>query len=119
MSGKSPVSASEDTRSALAVLAGSRDRDEATEHELWRSDFSCDDTEALKTSVAPGLSQVRVKRALRTVGSLMEEPVADRPNWRIARMRAEVEAREGARISRSQRSKALRKKVPYRRPRHT
>jgi transposase len=41
---------------------------------------------------------------------LLEEPVADRPNWTIARLRAEVEAREGIRISRSQLSKTLRKK---------
>ena len=41
---------------------------------------------------------------------LLEEPVADRTNWTIARLRAEIEAREGVRISRSQLSKALRKK---------
>jgi transposase len=35
--------------------------------------------------------------------------VADRTNWTIARLRAEIEAREGVRISRSQLSKALRK----------
>jgi transposase len=43
---------------------------------------------------------------------LLEEPVADRRNWTIPRLRAEIEAREGVRISRSQLSKALRKKVP-------
>jgi transposase len=42
--------------------------------------------------------------------ALLEEPVTNRPNWTIARMRAEIEAREGVRISRSQLSKALRKK---------
>jgi transposase len=41
---------------------------------------------------------------------LLEEPVADRRNWTIPRLRAEIEAREGVRISRSQLSKALRKK---------
>jgi len=45
--------------------------------------------------------------------------VADRPNWTIARLRAEIEAREGVRINRSQLSKALRKKFRWRRPRHT
>jgi transposase len=48
--------------------------------------------------------------ALRVAAPLLEEPVADRKNWTIARLRAEVEAREGVRISRSQLSKALRKK---------
>ena len=41
---------------------------------------------------------------------LLAEPVADRPNWTIPRLRAEIEAREGVSISRSQLSKALRKK---------
>ena len=38
--------------------------------------------------------------------------MADPRNWTIPRLRAEIEAREGVRISRSQLSKALRKKVP-------
>jgi len=42
--------------------------------------------------------------------ALLEEPVADRRNWTIPRLRAEVAAREGVRISRSQLSKALHKK---------
>ena len=47
---------------------------------------------------------------MRVVTPLLEEPVADRRNWTIPRLRAEIEAREGVRISRSQLSKALRKK---------
>ena len=53
---------------------------------------------------------------------MLEQPVADRRNWTIhPRLQVEIEAREGVRISRSQLSKALRKKVPLaqRRPRHT
>ena len=67
-------------------------------------------TDALKASVAPGPLPVKSETALRVVTPLLEEPVANRPNWTIARMRAEIEAREGVRISRSQLSKALRKK---------
>ena len=48
--------------------------------------------------------------ALRVVTPLLEEPVANRRNWTIARLRAEIETQEGVRISRSQLSKALRKK---------
>ena len=136
MSGKSPVSASEDQRAALSALAGSRDRGEADRARailltlsgwtspriaeafgvredtvrLWRSDFSRGGTDALKASVAPGPAPVKSETALRVVTPLLEEPVANRPNWTIARMRAEIEAREGVRISRSQLSKALRKK---------
>jgi len=146
MSGRSPVSASEDQRAALAALAGSRDRGEADRARsilltlsgwsspriaeafgvredtvrLWRSDFSRGGTDVLKASVALGPSPVKSETALRVVTPLLEEPVANRPNWTIARMRAEIEAREGVRISRSQLSKALRKKkYLYRRPRHT
>jgi transposase len=136
MSGKSPVSASVDQRAALAALAGSRDRGEADRARailltlsgwtspriaeafsvredtvrLWRSDFSRGGTDALRASVAPGPSPVKSETALRVVAPLLEEPVANRPNWTIARMRAEIEAREGVSISRSQLSKALRKK---------
>jgi len=41
---------------------------------------------------------------------LLEQPVADRANWTIARLRTEIEAQGGVSISRSQLSKALRKK---------
>jgi transposase len=136
MSGKSPVAASGEQRIALAALARSRDRGEADRARavlltlagwtssriaeafgvrqdtvrLWRSDFSRDGVEALQTSVAPGPQPVKSETALRVVTPLLEEPVADRPNWTIARLRAEVETREGVRISRSQLGKALRKK---------
>jgi transposase len=66
----------------------------------------------LKASVAPRPAPAKSAIALRVVTPLLEEPVADRPNWTIARLRAEIEAREGVRISRSQLSRALRKKVP-------
>ena len=68
--------------------------------------------EALKANVAPGPAPVKSEAALRVVTPLLEQPVADRRNWTIPRLRAEIEAREGVRISRSQLSKALRKKVP-------
>ena len=129
MGGKSPIVASDEQRVALTALAGSRDRGEADRARavlltlsgwsspqiaeafgvredtvrLWRSDFGRGGVDALKASIAPGL-------ALRVVTPLLEEPVADRPNWTIARLRAEIEAREGVSISRSQLSKALRKK---------
>lgn len=136
MSGRSPISASEDQQSGLVALAGSRDRGEADRARailltlsgwtsprigeafgvredtvrLWRSDFSHGGVDALKASVAPGPSPVKSEAALRVVTPLLEEPVANRPNWTIARLRAEIEAREGVRISRSQLSNALRKK---------
>jgi transposase len=86
---------------------------------LWRSDFAGGGIETLRASVAPGPAPTKSETALRVVAPLLEQPVADRRNWTIPRLRAEIEAREGVRISPSQLSKALRKKFSWRRPRHT
>ena len=143
MAGKAPVMASDEHRAALAALAGSRDRKEADRARavllslagwtspkiaeafgvredtvrLWRSDFTAGGVVALKASLAPGPPPVKSEAALRVAMPLREEPVADRRNWTIPRLRAEIEAREGVRISRSQLSQALRKKVPLTRRR--
>ena len=137
MAGKSSVTASDEQRAALLALAGSRDRGEAdraravlltltgwTSPEiaeafgvredtvrLWRSDFTAGGVAALKASIPPGPPPVKSEAALRVAIPLLEEPVADRRNWTIPRLRAEIEAREGVRISRSQLSKAL-EKIP-------
>ena len=136
MAGKSPVVASDEQRAALAALAGSRDRGEADRARavlltlagwsspriaeafgvredtvrLWRSNFATGGVAALKASIAAGPPPVKSEAALRVAAPLLEEPVADRRNWTIPRLRVEIEAREGVRISRSQLSKALRKK---------
>ena len=136
MAGKSPLSATEQQRAALEALAGSRDRGEADRARavlltlggwtspriaeafgvredtvrLWRSDFAGSGVEALKASVAPGPAPVKSETALRVLTPLLDQPVADRRNWTIPRLCVEIEAREGVRISRSQLSKALRKK---------
>ena len=137
MAGKSPVMADEEQREGLRALAHSRERGEADRARailltlagwtspriaeafgvreetvrLWRSDFARGGVEALKATVAPGPVPLKTVAALRVVTPLLEAPVADRPNWTIARLRAEIEAREGVTISRSQLSKALRKKT--------
>jgi transposase len=136
MVGKSPVTAGAEERLALEALAASRDRGEADRARavlltlagwtsarigeafgvrddtarLWRSDYAGGGVAALGARVAPGPAAVKSEAALRVVTPLLEAPVADRPNWTIARLRAEIEASEGVRISRSQLSKALRKK---------
>jgi transposase len=135
MAGRSSLTATGEQRAALVTLACSRDRGEADRARavlltlsgwtspqiaeafgvrddtvrLWRSDFADGGVEALIASVAPGPAPVKSETALRVVTPLLEEPVADRRNWTIPRLRAEIEAREGVRISRSQLSKALRK----------
>jgi transposase len=136
MAGKSPVAASDEQVCALKALASSRERGEAdraravlltlagwTSPEiaeafgvredtvrLWRSDFAAGGVAALKASVAPGPPPLKSEAALRVAAPLLEAPVADRRNWTIPRLRVEIEARAGVRISRSQLSKALRKK---------
>ena len=136
MTGRSPLSATEEQRAVLAQLAGSRDRGEADRARavlltlsgwtsahiaeafgvredtvrLWRSDFMRAGVEALKATIAPGPLPVKSEAALRVATPLLEAPVADRRNWTIPRLRAEIEAREGVRISRSQLSKALHQK---------
>jgi transposase len=77
---------------------------------LWRSAFMKDGVAALQATVAPGPAPLKSEAALRVALPLLAAPVADRPNWTIPRLRGEIEAREGVRISRSQLSKVLRKK---------
>ena len=136
MVGKSPVTASDELRAALEGLAASRERGEADRARavlltlkgwtsariaeafgvredtvrLWRGDFMRGSIEALKASVAPGPEPVKTKAALRVLAPLLEAPVANRPNWTIPRLMAEIEKREGVRIGRSQLSKVLRQK---------
>ena len=136
MAGKSPVKASEEQKAQLEALATSRDRGEAdraravlltlegwTSPEIaevfrvredtvrfWRGDFLRGGVEALKASVYAGPPPVKTEAALRVVTPLLEAPVADRRNWTIPRLIAEIKAQERVTISRSQLSKALRKK---------
>ncbi|MGC8477695.1 MAG: helix-turn-helix domain-containing protein [Acetobacteraceae bacterium] len=136
MTGKSPLAATGEQRAGLLVLAGSHERGAADRARavlltlagwtspriaeafgvredtvrLWRSAFMDGGVDALKVSVAPGPAPVKSETALRVVTPLLAAPVADRRNWTISRLRAELEAQEGVRISRSQLSKAMRKK---------
>jgi transposase len=136
VAGKSPLKASAERKQELEALAASRDRGEAdraramlltlggwtSRHiaeafgvredtvRLWRSDFMRGGIEALKASIAPGPVPAKTEAALRVITPLLEAPVVNRPNWTIPRLIAEIKAREGVEIGRSQLSKALRKK---------
>ena len=137
MAGKSPVTASDEQKRALEALAGSKDRREAdrarailltlkgwTSSEIaevfcvrddmvrfWRGDFTRDGIEGIKASVYAGPPPLKTEAALRVCTPLLEAPVADRANWTIPRLIAEVKARERIDIGPSQLSKALRKKT--------
>jgi transposase len=137
MAGKSPVRASGEQTAALQALASSCERGEADRARavlltlagwtsgriaeafgvredtvrLWRSDFARGGVEALRARVAAGPTPLKAQVALRVATPLLQEPVADRRNWTLARLAGEIERREGISISRSQLSKVLRKKT--------
>lgn len=137
MAGKSPVKANEAQQAALEALAASRDRGEADRARailltlegwtskriaevfrvredtvrFWRGAFLHGGVEAIKASVYAGPEPLKTEAALRVVTPLLEAPVANRPNWTIPRLMAEIKTRERVTIGRSQLSKALRKKT--------
>ena len=137
MAGKSRVMASEAQTAALEALAASKDRGEADRARailltlkgwtsariaevfcvredtvrFWRSDFARGGVEAMKASVYAGPPPVKTEAALRVCTPLLEAPVADRPNWTIPRLIAEIKRVERVDIGPSQLSKALRKKT--------
>lgn len=136
MAGKSPVTATDDQKAALKAMALGADRAEADRARavlltlsgwtsgriaeafsvredtvrLWRSEFMSGGIDALRASVASGPVPLKAQAALRVAEPLLSAPVADRPNWTLARLADEVARREGVTISRSQLSKVLRKK---------
>ncbi|HVC59518.1 MAG TPA: hypothetical protein VND19_04005 [Acetobacteraceae bacterium] len=83
MSGKSPLTATDEQRGVPLTLAGwtsariaaafSVREDTAR---LWRSDFASGGIEVLQASVAPGPAPVKSETALRVVAPLLEQPVA-------------------------------------------
>ena len=136
MAGKSPIRATEAQVAALEALAASRDRGEAdrsrailltlagwTSSEIaevfrvredtvrfWRGDFLRGGVEAIKASVYAGPPPIKTEAALRVVTPLLEAPVADRANWTIPRLIAEIKTQERITVGRSTLSKVLRKK---------
>jgi transposase len=121
------VVADEDQKHALASLARSRDRGEADRARailltlsgwtspaiaaafgvredtvrLWRSAFMADGVEALRRRVPAGPAPTKAERALAVAEAVLAAPVADRPNWTLPRLAAEIERRAGLSISRS------------------
>ena len=58
----------------------------------------------------PGPKSVKTQAALRVAEPLLSAPTTNPVNWTLARLADEIAAREGVTISKSQLSKALRKK---------
>jgi transposase len=64
----------------------------------------------LRTHSPPGASPVKAEAALAVAEEVLSVPVANRTNWTLRRLAAEIEQRAGIRISRSRLSVVLRKK---------
>ena len=69
--------------------------------------------EALETQPLPGPAPLKTQAALRVAKPLLSAPVTNRVNWTLARLADEIAEREGVTISKSQLSKALRKKGAF------
>ena len=125
MPGRSPLVATAEQKAALQELSRSDVRGEAdraravlltlqgwTSLELaaafgvtpeavrhWRGWFSGRGVDALRSTLAPGPSPEKGQRALEVASLLLRQPVEDRTNWTLPRLRAEIERQTGATIS--------------------
>jgi len=75
----------------------------------WRGWFSERGVDALRSTLAPGPSPERGERALEAASLLLRQPVEERSNWTLPRLRAEIERQTGAVISTSHLSSLLKK----------
>ena len=135
MSGRSLLVASAEQQAALRELAASAVRGEADRARAvlltlsgwtapqigqafgvgedtvrrWRQWFSQGGVDALRATLAPGPAAERGERALACARELLVASVENRPNWSLPRLRAEIEARTGVRMSQGHLSVLLRK----------
>lgn len=136
MAGRSPLCATAEQQASLRELARSEVRGEAdrarailltlsgwTSVELaeafgvtadsvrhWRQWFAEGGVDALRSTLAPGPSPEKGERALAVAEALLREPVENRTNWTLPRLRAEIERQSGVRVSKSRLSILLREK---------
>jgi transposase len=75
----------------------------------WRTWFMTDGVDGLRATPPAGAAPVKSEAALALAGEVLSEPVADRVNWTLPRLQAELTARTELTISKSQLSKTLKK----------
>jgi transposase len=75
----------------------------------WRNWFTTEGVEGLRAGERPGRDPVKSEAAASVVASLLNDPVADRANWTLPRLQAEIERQSDVTISKSQLSKTLKK----------
>src|SRR4051794_41682072 len=57
----------------------------------WRQWFAQGGVEALRSTLAPGPSPEKGERALAIASAVLREPVENRRNWTLPRLKAEIE----------------------------
>jgi len=75
----------------------------------WRSWFMESGVAGLRPSERAGRAAVKSEAAARVAASLLTAPVADRTNWTLPRLQAEIMRQAEVSISKSQLSKTLKK----------
>lgn len=75
----------------------------------WRTWFMAEGVDGLRANPQAGAAPVKSEAALALAREVLSAPVTDRPNWTLPRLQAELAARSGLTISKSQLSKALKK----------
>jgi len=135
MAGHPRVVASAEQLGALQELAGSDRRDEAdraraivlsvngwTSGQIarafgvtpdsvrrWRSWFAAGGVDGLRAGERAGREAVKSEAAAAVAAAVLAAPVADRLNWTLPRLQAEIARQHDLSISKSQLSKALKK----------
>jgi transposase len=75
----------------------------------WRGWFAEAGVDGLRASDRPGRESVKSGAAARVAASVLTAPVADRANWTLPRLQAEIARQAEVSISKSQLSKTLKK----------
>jgi transposase len=75
----------------------------------WRSWFASDGIAGLRAGERAGREAVKSEAAASVAAALLSAPVADRLNWTLPRLQAEIAQQTSVSISKSQLSKALKK----------
>ena len=75
----------------------------------WRTWFMAEGVDGLCANPQAGAAPIKSEAALALAREVLSGPVADRPNWTLPRLQAELAARSGVTISKAQLSKTLKK----------
>jgi transposase len=75
----------------------------------WRSWFAAEGVDGLRAGERGGREPLKSEAASAVVEGLLSAPVADRANWTLPRLQAEIARQSEVSISKSQLSKALKK----------